>query len=68
MYDEIILTKLYFSECFVSSSLDVVRTYGDYGYVTEFEVERDLRDAIGGTLYSGTSDIQRKIIDRWLVL
>jgi len=30
--------------------------------MTEFEIERDLRDAIGGTLYSGTSDIQRNII------
>ena len=34
----------------------------------ESEVERDLRDAIGGTLYSGTSDIQRVIIARWLGL
>jgi hypothetical protein len=36
--------------------------YGGYGYMTEFEVERHLRDAIGGTLYGGTSDIQRNII------
>jgi len=33
-----------------------------YGYMTE--VERDLRDAVGGLLYSGTSDIQRNIISR----
>jgi alkylation response protein AidB-like acyl-CoA dehydrogenase len=25
-------------------------------------VERDLRDAVGSTLYSGTSEIQRNII------
>jgi hypothetical protein len=36
--------------------------------MTEFEVERDLRDAIGGTIYSGTSDIQRNIIARLLGL
>jgi alkylation response protein AidB-like acyl-CoA dehydrogenase len=36
--------------------------------MTEFEIERDLRDAVGGTLYSGTSDIQRMIIARWLGL
>jgi hypothetical protein len=65
---EAALAKLYLSECFVSSSLDAVRTYGGYGYMTEFEVERDLRDSIGGTLYSGTSDIQRMIISRWLGL
>jgi alkylation response protein AidB-like acyl-CoA dehydrogenase len=56
------IAKLYLSECFVESSLDVIRVHGGYGYMTEFEVERDLRDAIGGTLYGGTSDIQRNII------
>jgi alkylation response protein AidB-like acyl-CoA dehydrogenase len=61
---EAAMAKLYLSECYVQSSLDAIRTFGGYGYMTEFEVERDLRDSIGGTLYSGTSDIQRVIISR----
>jgi alkylation response protein AidB-like acyl-CoA dehydrogenase len=65
---EAALAKLYLSESFVQSSLDTIRTYGGYGYMTELEVERDLRDAVGGLLYSGTSDIQRMIIARWLGL
>ncbi|HJQ14249.1 MAG TPA: acyl-CoA dehydrogenase family protein [Anaerolineales bacterium] len=65
---EAALAKLYLSESFVQSSLDTIRTYGGYGYTTELEVERDLRDAVGGLLYSGTSDIQRMIIARWLGL
>ena len=65
---EAAMAKLYISECFVSSSTDAIRTYGGYGYMTELEVERDMRDAVGGTLYSGTSDIQRMIIARWLGL
>jgi alkylation response protein AidB-like acyl-CoA dehydrogenase len=65
---EAALAKLYLSECFVQSALDAVRTLGGYGYTTEYEVERDLRDAIGGTLYSGTSDIQRNIVARLLGL
>lgn len=65
---EAALAKLYLSECFVQSSLDAIRTYGGYGYMTEMEVERDLRDSVGGLLYSGTSDIQRMIIARWLGL
>jgi alkylation response protein AidB-like acyl-CoA dehydrogenase len=65
---EAALAKLYLSECFVQSSLDAIRIHGGYGYMSEFEVERDLRDAIGGTLYSGTSDIQRNIIARLLGL
>jgi alkylation response protein AidB-like acyl-CoA dehydrogenase len=65
---EAAIAKLYLSESFVQSSQDAIRNHGGYGYMTEFEVERDLRDAIGGTLYSGTSDIQRVIIARWLEL
>ena len=59
---EAAMAKLHLSECFVQSGLDAIRVHGGYGYMTEFEVERDLRDAIGGVLYSGTSDIQRNII------
>lgn len=65
---EAAMAKLYLSEYFVESSLDAIRTLGGYGYMTEFEVERDLRDAVGGTIYSGTSDIQRNIIARLLGL
>ncbi|RMG96145.1 MAG: acyl-CoA dehydrogenase [Chloroflexi bacterium] len=65
---EAAMAKLYLSEAFVQSSLDAIRIHGGYGYMTEFEVERDLRDAIGGTIYSGTSDIQRNIIARLLGL
>jgi alkylation response protein AidB-like acyl-CoA dehydrogenase len=65
---EAALAKLYLSEAFVQSGIDAIKTLGGYGYMTEFEVERDLRDAIGGTIYSGTSDIQRNIIARLLGL
>lgn len=65
---EAAMAKLYLSESFVQSGLDAIRTYGGYGYMTEFEVERNLRDAIGGMLYSGTSDIQRNIIARLIGL
>lgn len=36
--------------------------------MTEYEVERALRDAVGSTLYSGASEMQRNIIARWLGL
>ena len=60
--------KLYVSEAFVQSMLDAVQVFGGYGYMTEQEVERDLRDAVGATLYSGTSEIQRNLIARGLGL
>jgi alkylation response protein AidB-like acyl-CoA dehydrogenase len=62
------IAKLYLSECFVQSCLDAVQIHGGYGYMTEFGLERDLRDSISGTLYSGTSEIQRNIIAAWIGL
>jgi hypothetical protein len=62
------VAKLYISEAALESALDAVRTHGGYGYMEEFEVERDLRDFLGGTMYSGTSDIQRLLVARHLGL
>ena len=65
---EAAVAKLYVSECYVKSSLDAVQTFGGYGYMTEQQIERDVRDAVGSTLYSGTTEIQRNIIARGLGL
>jgi len=62
------ITKLFVSESLVETALDTVRVFGGYGIMTEYGVERALRDSIPGTLYSGTNDIQRNIIARWLGL
>ncbi|MEO8198914.1 MAG: acyl-CoA dehydrogenase family protein [Gemmatimonadota bacterium] len=62
------IAKLYLSEAWVKSCLDAVQIHGGYGFTTEYEVERDLRDSVGGTLYSGTSEIQRTLIARHLGL
>lgn len=59
---EAALAKLYLSEAFVASCLDAIQIHGGNGYMTEFPYERQLRDAIGGRIYSGTSEIQRNIV------
>ena len=60
------IAKLFVSESLVKSALDAVQLHGGYGFMVEYEVERALRDAIGSTIYSGTSEMQRNIIARWL--
>lgn len=56
------MVKLHLSESFVQSSLDALQIHGGYGYMTELELEREVRDAIAGRIYSGTSEIQRNIV------
>lgn len=65
---EAALAKLFISEAWIQSCMDAVQVHGGYGFTTEYELERDLRDAFGGTLYSGTSQIQNAIIARGLGL
>jgi len=62
------IAKVYVSESYVKSSLDAIQIHGGYGYMTEFGLEKDLRDSIAGKIYSGTSEIQRNIIASWLGL
>jgi alkylation response protein AidB-like acyl-CoA dehydrogenase len=62
------IAKLYLSESWIKSCLDAIQIHGGYGYTTEYELERDLRDSVASTLYSGTSEIQRNIIARYLGL
>jgi alkylation response protein AidB-like acyl-CoA dehydrogenase len=62
------MAKLFVSESLVQTALATVQVHGGYGFMTEYEVERALRDAVGSTIYSGTSEMQRNIIARWLGL
>jgi alkylation response protein AidB-like acyl-CoA dehydrogenase len=62
------LANLYLGDAFVESSMDAIKVHGGRGYLSEYEIERDLRDAVAGPVYGGTSDIQRNIIARFLGL
>jgi alkylation response protein AidB-like acyl-CoA dehydrogenase len=64
---EAAIAKLHVSECYVQSCLDAVQVFGGYGYMTEQQVERALRNAVASRLYSGTSQIQENIIARRLL-
>jgi len=62
------MTKLHVSEALIASSLDAVQIHGGYGYMTETGLERDVRDALGARIYSGTSELLRTVIARHLGL
>lgn len=60
------LGKLFVSESLKSACLDAIQIHGGYGYMQECDLERDLRDSVAATIYSGTSEMQRNIIARML--
>jgi hypothetical protein len=62
------ICKLFISESLKQACLDSVQIHGGYGYMCEYEIERDLRDSIAATIYSGTSELQHNIIARFMGL
>jgi alkylation response protein AidB-like acyl-CoA dehydrogenase len=59
---EAAIAKTYVSEACIQTCMDAIQIHGGYGYMTEYEIERELRDAIAGKIYSGTTEIQKMII------
>jgi len=62
------MAKLKVTETAKKVALEGMQMMGGYGYVTEYEMERHVRGALVGTIYGGTSEIQRDIIGKTLGL
>ena len=60
------MSKLLASETAMWVTTQAVQIFGGYGYVTDYPVERLLRDAKVTEIYEGTSEIQRLVIAREL--
>jgi alkylation response protein AidB-like acyl-CoA dehydrogenase len=60
------MAKYYAAECAVRAARNAIQVHGGVGYVSEYPVERYLRDAIALAVYEGTSQIQKLIIGREL--
>ncbi|EGY01521.1 Acyl-CoA dehydrogenase [Nitrospirillum viridazoti Y2] len=58
------MAKLFASEMAERVCSDAIQTFGGYGYVEDFPVERIYRDVRVCQIYEGTSDIQKLVISR----
>jgi clorobiocin biosynthesis protein CloN3 len=58
------LAKVAVSEAAVANSLDAIQIFGGMGYLMSTGIERQLRDSVPSTLFSGTTEIQRELIAR----
>ncbi|HEY6595834.1 MAG TPA: acyl-CoA dehydrogenase family protein [Asanoa sp.] len=60
------MAKLFASDTAMAVTVEAVQVLGGYGYVTEYPVERYMRDAKITQIYEGTNEIQRLVIARAL--
>jgi alkylation response protein AidB-like acyl-CoA dehydrogenase len=58
------MAKLFASDTAMAVTVDAVQVLGGYGYVSEYPVERYMRDAKITQIYEGTNEIQRLVIAR----
>ncbi len=61
------MCKLFAGDTAMAVTTDAVQVLGGYGYITEYPVERMMRDAKITQLYEGTQQIQRLVIGRDLL-
>ncbi|UJX45836.1 acyl-CoA dehydrogenase family protein [Xanthobacter sp. YC-JY1] len=60
------MAKLFASEMAEQVCSSAIQTFGGYGYLADFPVERIYRDVRVCQIYEGTSDVQRIVIARGL--
>ena len=62
------VNKMYVGDQGCNMATDAVMIHGGYGFMHEYPVERNYRDARLGTIGGGTSDIMRMIVSRIMMM
>lgn len=62
------MAKLFASQTAMDVTVEAVQIHGGNGYVSEYHVERMMRDAKITQIYEGTSEIQKIVISRSLTV
>jgi acyl-CoA dehydrogenase len=60
--------KRFAADICMEVTTDAVQIFGGYGYIKEYPVEKLMRDAKLFQIYEGTSQIQRLVIARELLM
>lgn len=54
--------KLFVSENYIKTCRDALQIFGAYGYSKEYNLEREMRDALASSIHSGTNEMQKNTI------
>ena len=58
------IAKIFCSEMILGRSLDLLQVHGGSGFTRSLPFERRVRDAVAGRIYSGTSEVLRRVIGK----
>ena len=61
-YLQVSIFKTFVSERYIQACRDAMQIFGAYGYTKEYDLERELRDALACSIYSGTNEMLRNTI------
>ena len=61
------MAKVFASDVAMKVTTDAVQLLGGYGYMTDYPVEKMMRDAKITQIYEGTNQIQRNVMGSHLV-
>ena len=64
---EAAMAKYYASETAVEVANKALQIHGGYGYMKEYAIERQYRDARIIPIYEGTSEVQKMVISRAVI-
>jgi alkylation response protein AidB-like acyl-CoA dehydrogenase len=56
------IAKAHVADAAIQICRDALQIHGGYGYMTEYQIERDLRDAISEKVFSRAGDSEKRII------
>jgi len=62
------VNKVYVGDVGFEMASEAVQIFGGYGFMHEYPVERNFRDARLGAIGGGTSDIMRMIVSRIMLM
>lgn len=62
------MAKMFASKTAVDTAIEAIQVFGGYGYTEEYPVERYFRDAKVTEIYEGTTEIQKIVISKHLLI
>lgn len=63
-FKEASIAKYYASEMASQVAYDALQLHGGYGFIKDYGIEKEYRDARITTIYEGTSEVQKLVISR----